>query len=100
MSRTFTIEAIYNNKGNKIRFEGGRYTSKTPSGAASKAFSQAYRHLKSKGKMSLKITMRETTQGSAHKSYKYRVSRIPQESEREINGEIIKYSYVTKVRSI
>lgn len=100
MSRTFTIEAIYNTKGNKIRFDGGRYMSRTPSGAASKAFSQAYRHLKGKGKMSLMITMRETTQGSAHKSYNYRVSRIAQESEREINGEIITYSYITKVRSI
>lgn len=100
MSRTFTIEIIYNTKGNKIHFDGGRYISRTPSGAASKAFSQAYRHFKGKGKMSLKITLRETTQGSVHKSYKYRVSRVPQESKREIDGKIISYSYITKVRSI
>ena len=100
MSRSFTIDKIINANGNRIRFDGGRYLSQTPSGAARKAFSQAYRHMKAKGRLSLEIHIRETTNGSARKIFMYKVRRVAQETEREINGEIITYSYVTKVKAI
>jgi len=65
--RSFKIDAIKNTSGNKVNFTGGRYISNTPSGAAKKAFS-SYNKLK-KSVKSLKITMKETTQGSAHKTF-------------------------------
>jgi hypothetical protein len=99
MSRTFTIEAIYKN-GHKIRFDGGRYMSDTPSSAARKAFTQAYRHTGAKGKMSLNIHIRETTQNSLHKTYKYKVSRVQNPTEASWVGESVVFNYTTKVKAI
>ena len=100
MSRSFTIDAVYRG-GSKIRFNGGRYLSETPSAAASKAFTMAYRHLKSpKGRFSLLIQMAETTRGSAKKVYKYRVTRIPHSTEVERDGQTIIYKYITKVKAV
>lgn len=97
--RSFTIDSIYKN-GNKIRFSGGRYISSTPSGAARKAFSQALRHLQAKGRLSLEIHMRETTQGSHKKIYKYKVSKVNDSKEVQRNGETVVYMYYTKIRAI
>jgi hypothetical protein len=100
MDRSFTIEAIYNSNGNKIRYDGGRYISKTPSGAARKAFSQASRHMRKFGKLSLDIHIRETTQNSHHKTYIYKVRRVRQDIEVERDGVIIQYKYKTKIRAL
>ncbi len=99
MSRTFTIEAVYKN-GHKIRFDGGRYISDTPSSAARKAFTQAYRHTKTKGKLSLELHIRETTQNSSHKTYKYKVSRLQNPTEASWLGENVVFKYTTKVKAI
>lgn len=99
MSRTFTIEAIYNSSGNRLRYDGGRFISDTPAGAARKAFSHAARTRKS-GRLSLEIHMRETTQGSLHKIYKYKVRRIPNHSEIEHDGTSIVYKFTTKVQAL
>ena len=100
MSRTFTIEAIFNQSGNKIRFEGGRYVSTSPSGAARKAFSQAYRYLGAKGKTSLEVHIRESTQGSSHKIYQYIVKRVAERSERIIYGVKIVNHFTTKIKAV
>jgi len=99
MSRSFTVEAIYKS-GKKSRISGGRYISETPSSAAQKAFSQAYRSMRGKDKVKLEIHIRETTSGSAHKTYKYRVSRKATSKDIERGGETIHYSYYTKVKAI
>lgn len=100
MSRSFTIDAVYR-AGSKLRITGGRYMSETPSSAASKAFSMAYRHLKApKGRFSLVIHIAETTRGSAKKIYKYRVTRIPHSTEVERDGQTFIYKYITKVKAI
>jgi hypothetical protein len=102
MTRSFTVEAIYKH-GNKFRKDGGRYISEKPASAAKKAFSQVYRNMSSKqksGRVSLEIHIRETTQGSAHKTFKYRVSKTNNEKTVEINGESIVYKYTTKVKAI
>ncbi|NBP00215.1 MAG: hypothetical protein EBU90_08830 [Proteobacteria bacterium] len=99
MSRTFTIEAIYNSSGNRINYDGGRFISDTPAGAARKAFSHAARTRKT-GRLSLEIHMRETTQGSVHKIYKYQVRRVPNRSEIEHDGTSIVYKFTTKVRAL
>lgn len=99
MSRTFTIEAIYRN-GRKIRFDGGRYVSDTPSGAARKAFTQAYRHTGATGRLSLEVHIRETTQGSSHKTYRYNVSRVANSTEAGWINEDVTFKYTTKVRAL
>lgn len=90
--RSFTVDTINNKKvksGN-----GGRYISSTPSGAAKKAYSQ----FATSAKKQLVICMRETTQGSAKKCFKYKVSRQKQNNEVTIQGEpiLFKYKIVTK----
>lgn len=101
MSRSFTVEAVYRN-GHKLRFNGGRYLSDTPSSAARKAFTQAYRHTRTTGKLSLEVHIRETTQGSLHKTYKYKVSRVknPTAADWIDSSESIVFNYTTKIRSI
>jgi hypothetical protein len=99
MNRSFTIEAIYRN-GNRIKIDGGRYLSSTPSSAARKAFSQAYRHLNTKGRLSLVVHIKETTRNSSGKVFKYRVSKVAEKNEVERNGEIIVYHYTTKVKAL
>jgi hypothetical protein len=102
MTRSFTVEAIYR-QGKKMRQDGGRYISEKPSSAASKAFSQVYRNMsaaKKKGRVSLELHIRETTQGSAHKVFKYKVTRRNKETEVPIKGEMVTFKYVTKVKAV
>jgi hypothetical protein len=97
--RSFKIDAIKNVNGTNVNFTGGRYISNTPSGAAKKAFS-SYNKLKRSVK-SLKITMKETTQGSSHKIFNYKVYKIKSDMERELpNGNVIQYAYEIKTKSI
>lgn len=99
MSRFFTIENMY--RGNShLRFSGGRYHSETPAGAAKKAFSQFYRHYKPTGRVSIVVHMRETTQESAKKIYKYRVTRVVDPVEFELNGETVIRNYTTTVKAL
>lgn len=100
MSRSFTIESIQRTRGGRVNYTGGRFISETPSGAAKKAFSKAYHSINATGPLSLKIKIRETTQGSLHKIYDYRVTRKSEKVEVERNGEIITYNFITKIKSI
>jgi hypothetical protein len=97
--RSFTIDAVYR-AGRKQRPEGGRYISDTPASAAKKMFSTVYKEIKPKGRISLQIHVRETTQGSAHKIYKYKVAKVKQRTEVVVNGQTIIYNYTTKVKAI
>jgi hypothetical protein len=100
MSRSFTIEGIQKTKGGRVNYTGGRFLSETPSGAAKKAFSKAYHSINATGPLSLKVKIRETTQGSMHKTYDYRVTRKAEKVEVERNGEMIIYNFTTKIKSI
>lgn len=74
--RTFTVVDVFTSKQKKSeKNEGGRFVSKTPSGAASKAFTDICNQSKIHGVCSLFISVQETTQGSQGKIYKYKVSR-------------------------
>ena len=53
--------------------DGGRYMGKIPSQAARKAGRAL---LKSSKKRQLKFTLRETTQGSAHKEFTYTATKV------------------------
>ena len=74
--RTFTVVDVFTNKQKKSeKNEGGRFVSKTPRDAASKAFTDICNQSKIHGVCSLFISVQETTQGSSGKVYKYKVSR-------------------------
>ena len=98
--RSFTIESVQKLSGASVPYNGGRYISETPSGAARKAFTKAYHHLNSTGPLSLKIVIRETTEGSAKKEFKYRVTRKSHTTEVQRNGEVVIYNFITKIKSI
>lgn len=98
MSRSFTIvNAISSSGGANI---GGRFISKTPAGAASKAASRICRETAIRGICSLEIHVQETTRGSAGKVYMYRVSRRLNPKEVERDGKIIEYRYEMVVKSV
>jgi hypothetical protein len=97
--RSFTVEAFYKS-GSKLRTSGGRYISSTPAAAAKKAFSQYYRNHKKSGRFSLEVHIRETTSGSGHKTFKYKVTKVPDQTEVERDGETIVYKYSTKIRAL
>lgn len=100
MNRSFTIETIKKVQGGTLKYSGGRFLSETPAGAARKAFSKAYHSINAIGPLSLKIHIRETTRGSANKIYKYKVTRKSEVHTVERDNEIIKYNFITKVKSI
>lgn len=100
MSRSFTVDSVYNTSGRKINFQGGRYMSDIPSNAARKAFSQISQTQNMKGRVSLVIHLRETTQNSKHNIYKYKVKRVKKETKVIIDGNTIVYKYITKVKAL
>jgi hypothetical protein len=100
MSRSFTIVSIIKPSGSKLQYSGGRFMSESPSGAAKKMFSQGRQHCRDKC-ISFKITLRETTQGSNHKEYTYRVKRVKDPVEIEYkNGDVVVHEFTTKIKSL
>ena len=93
MTNTYTVE------NSETGFSGGRYKSKTPSGAAKKAASRIF---KSTNKKIITLTIRETTQGSDKKLYKYEAKRIKLAKPIiiKIKGNEIKYEYKTEVKPL
>ena len=73
--RSFTIIHLKSkSKGNKSK-QGGRYISKSPLGAAKKAFNRECSTSKIRGVCSLVIILKETTSNSKHKLYRYQIKR-------------------------
>jgi hypothetical protein len=97
--RSFTVTSI-KKSGRSIKTDGGRYISKAPSSAAKKAFSQYYRQHKTKGAFSLEIHIKETTQNSSGKVFKYRVSKVKDPKDISRGKQIIHYEYTTKVKAL
>ena len=73
--RSFTVVNVSKHGACKTKGDGGRYISKTPAGAASKAFNEFCRVKDIKGICTLTVTMKETTVGSAGKSFSYKLQR-------------------------
>ena len=97
--RSFTVDALYQSD-KHLKTSGGRYISTTPANAAKKAFSQYCRRHNKIRRFSLIIYLRETTNGSSHKIYKYKVSKVGEENEIKRGGETIMYSYKIQIKSI
>lgn len=98
--RSFTIIAEHGSRESLGKL-GGRFLSKTPSGAARKAFSKLMREYNQAGKRvnSLEIHLRETTQNSSKKIFKYKVSRVPNKTEANwIDG--VTFAFTTTVKAL
>jgi hypothetical protein len=97
--RSFTIVSVEDTHGKAKGKKnlGGRFLSDTPSGAARKAISRICRESAIKGQCTLKVTIRETTQGSQHKEYSYKGKRMMKPVTVQRGDEEITYKYVTKV---
>jgi hypothetical protein len=101
MSRSFTIVHVEDVNG-KIKGKknlGGRFISDSPSSAARKAVSRICRESAIRGQCTLIVHIRETTQGSAHKEYRYKGKRVLKPVTVNRGGEEITYRYSTKVKA-
>ena len=102
MSRSFTVIKVTDTHGrvkSASQNAGGRYISKSPAGAASKAGSQICAKTRVKGQCSLIIVLKETTQGSAHKEFAYRYRRVHEPRTVMRGGVEITYQYTTRVKA-
>lgn len=73
--RSFTIVNVSKHNGCKTKFRGGRYLSRNPASAAKKAFNEHCRVKRIRGVCTLHVTVEETTQGSKHKRFTYKLNR-------------------------
>jgi hypothetical protein len=75
----YTIVKAYHKDGCPTKFKGksgsGRFSSKKPSSSAKKAMSSLCQRKKIRGRCSLYLVIRETTQGSKHKEFAYEAKR-------------------------
>tara|TARA_Y100000389_G_scaffold199227_1_gene237209 strand:+ start:397 stop:738 length:342 start_codon:yes stop_codon:yes gene_type:complete len=86
----------------KTASHGGRYVSKSPDGAARKAFTAACRSKAIRGQCTLDVVLKETTRGQNGKTYKYKLKRVKLDKPRIIKkGDVeIKIEYEVKVSSM
>ena len=73
--RSFTVSNVTKHGGCSTKYNAGRFISRTPAGAAKKAFNQFCRQKNIKGVCTLFVTVKETTQESKHKEFTYKCSR-------------------------
>ena len=106
-TRTFTVVGVSipkHAKKEKLCL-GGSFKSKTPSSAAKKALSRICRLCKIAGICTLIVQLRETTAGSHHKDYVYKVRRMKKETDVTKKGPgkksvNITFKFVTKATSL
>lgn len=100
--RSFTIVHISSKSKGKKSKEGGRYISRTASGAAAKAFNRECKSSKIKGQCTLAVVLRETTQGSKKKLYRFRGKRVKLDKPLILGvpGSEYKVHYETKVHRL
>ena len=71
--RSFAILGATRQGACKTKSRRGRYIARNPANAAKKAFNQLCRVKRIRGMCTLFLTIQETTQGSAHKKYTYKL---------------------------
>lgn len=93
--RSFTVEAA------SVGQPGGRYESKTPSSAASKAATQIFNETGTKQK-SIKVQIREMTQGSRkhNKLFAYEATREDIKKTVKINGKDVTFNKTISLKKI
>ena len=75
-----------------------RLLSKTPAGAASKAFTAACNSKDIRGQCTLVVTIQETTRNSAGKTFMYECKRLKLDNPIELQGRTIEYE--NKIKSL
>jgi len=105
--RTFKIHDVdvlsgklkYKNKFMKVNKES-IFESKTPSSAASKAFTRLCRLNKTKlATCSVDLSVIETTDGSNNKTYTYTFDRIYEPHTLKVGGQNVEYKYKIRQKS-
>ena len=104
--RSFTVVEIRNpaqlNKSGTLQktksSKDSRLLSRTPAGAAGKAFTAACNSKDIHGQCTLVITIQETTRNSAGKIFKYECKRVKLDKPLELPGRIIEYT--NKIKSL
>ena len=99
--RSFTIVKI-NSSDRRVKSKsvGGRFQSSSPASAAKKAGSSVCRLNNINSSIKFKIAIRETTQGSSHKIFAYKFSRVRNPITVMRSGKKITYEFETKVKSL
>lgn len=94
--RSFTINHAYHVDGCPTKFSHadytGRYKAHTPQRAAEKALIHLCHVKRIRGQCTLYIEMRETTQGSEHKIFAYKVKRIRYATPKVVGDRTYYYS--------
>lgn len=95
--RSFTIEKSEVNLGNMV----SRFESSTPSGAAAKAARRIFEKISDPKKDEIRFSLRETTQGSANKMYRYIGIKNKLAVPKVVNiaGNQVVYNHEYKVKS-
>jgi hypothetical protein len=93
--RSFTINHAYHVDGCPTKFSHadytGRYKAHTPQRAAEKALIHLCHVKRIRGQCTLYIEMRETTQGSDHKIFAYKVKRIKYQTPKVVGDRTYYY---------
>jgi len=100
--RSFSIVRLANrNEKDKSKTEG-RYIARDVIGAAKKAFNRECRNSKIRGQCTLIIILKETTKGSKHKRYVYKMKRVKLQKAIKIdrNNQSITINYKTNAQRI
>ena len=94
--RSFTINHAYHVDGCPTKFSHadytGRYKAHTPQRAAEKALIHLCHVKRIRGQCTLYVEMRETTQGSEHKVFAYKVKRIRYATPKVVGDRTYYYS--------
>jgi len=94
--RSFTINHAYHVDGCPTKFSRadytGRYKAHTPQRAAEKALIHLCHVKRIRGQCTLYVEMRETTQGSEHKVFAYKVKRIRYATPKVVGDRTYYYS--------
>ena len=97
--RSFTIRSVNDKRREKGEANmGGRFIAHTPARAASKAGSHICRKTKIRGQCTFHLCIQETTRGSAHKTFHYKIKRKVVNNEVEHEGKLVTYKYITTAR--
>merc|ERR1711990_1031372 len=100
--RSFTVINVTKGSGCTTKGHGGRFKSRAPVGAAKKAFSEFCRTKRIRGVCTLLVVMKETTKGSAGKTFAYRLKRhkLAQPIIRSVKGKEWVIEYEVKAKSV
>jgi hypothetical protein len=74
--RSFAVVGATRQGACKTKSHRGRYLGRSPAAAARKAFTELCRVKRIRGVCTLFVTVQETTQGSSHKVFTYKLSRL------------------------